>query len=91
MRGAHSRLRHHSKDKNGDYHQRITWQTYWKYHLPIMEAKEVGVEKKLSAVGKELEAYKHCKYTFETLEKFTSNRAEWENTYDLFIPNNLQL
>lgn len=90
-RGKYSRVRHHSKDDYGDYHKRITWQTFWKYELPIMAAKKVGVEKKLNATGKELEAYKHCKYMFEEIEKFTSNRAEWDKTYELFIPDNLQL
>lgn len=90
MRGRYSTIRHHSKDEYGDYHERVIWQTYWKYKLPIMEAEHRKKRRPSLPVGKELDIYMYCAYTI-LREKFTSNRAEWEKTYDLFIPNNLQL
>lgn len=74
-RGRYSRERHHSSDQHG-YHERVTWQTFWKFELPILEAKRVGIEKKLSARGKELEAYKYCYYKFNQEEKFYNLRSE---------------
>lgn len=88
MKGRYSTTRVHFKETHGDFHERIMWQTYWKYKLPIMEAENAGIKRTSRPFGKDLDAYMYCSYKM-LHEKFENVRSP--NTYNLFIPNNLKL
>lgn len=74
MRGKYSSIRFHMKEMHGDLHERTMWKTFWKYKLPIMEASEHGIQRRLNATGIELEVYMYCseKMVTETFENYRS-------------------
>ena len=73
MKGRYSTIRHHSKDEHGDYHERVMWQTYWKYKLPMLEAEFTRTLKPSRPMGVDLDMYMYCSYLM-LYEKFTSNK-----------------